>query len=237
MSDIPLEAAEGLKIGVIDSGASLEQFSYIGEQCRFVQSSAPEIFLQKAVPDALGHGTKINEIIHYHAPSALLYCAQVFDGQGATTAAIIAAATEWLIAQNVYLIHLSLGLREDRGILRNACQKAAQHNIIMVASSPAMGAVPYPAAYPDVIAVTGDARCKINETSFLKDSSQADFGASPYGLNDEYGAGGSSMAAAHVTGQIAKFALPKEKVRDMLIRNAVYNTAQKSPRNINEQKT
>ena len=237
MSDIPLEAAEGLKIGVIDSGASLDQSSYIREQCRFVQNSAPEICLQKAVPDTLGHGTKINEIIHYHAPNAQLYCAQVFDGQRATTAAIIAAAAEWLIAQNVYLIHLSLGLREDREILRNTCQKAAQHNIIMVASSPAMGAVPYPAAYPDVIAVTGDARCKVGEIAFLEDSYQADFGGSPYGLNDEYGAGGSSMAAAHVTGHIAKFALPKEKIWDMLIKNAAYNTAQKPPRNINGQKT
>ncbi len=237
MSDIPLKAAQNLKIGVIDSGASLEQSSYIEEQCRFVQDSTSQISLQKAEPDALGHGTKINEIIHYHAPSAQLYCAQVFDRQGAATAAIIAAATQWLITQNVYLIHLSLGLREDREILRNACQKAARHNIIMVASSPAMGAVPYPAAYPDVIAVTGDARCTVDETAFLKDSSQADFGASPYGLNDKYGAGGSSMAAAHVTGHIAKFALPKERARDMLIKNAAYHTAQKPPRNINEQKT
>jgi hypothetical protein len=196
-----------IKIGIIDSGASEEQSKYMMQGQRFSQNTQGEIIISAPLPDRLGHGQKVLAIIQSHKVHADYFNAQVFNisrnNSGVTTAKIVAAAIDWLRSKNVDIIHLSLGLREDRQILKRACEKALAHNIIMVASSPAQGKVPYPAAYNGIIRATGDARCTKDEFSFLN-SSQADFGGCPYGPDDHYGAGGASFGAAHITGHIAK---------------------------------
>ena len=71
--------------------------------------------------------------------------------------------------------------------------------LILIASTPARGAPVYPAAYPGVLRVTGDARCGPGELSAL--GVPADYGAC---VRDVDGSpGGASLAAAHVTGLLA----------------------------------
>jgi hypothetical protein len=57
--------------------------------------------------------------------------------------------------------------------------------LVLIAATPARGAPVCPAAYPGVLRVTGD-----------------DYGACPHGLADT--PVGASLAAAHVTGLLAK---------------------------------
>jgi hypothetical protein len=72
--------------------------------------------------------------------------------------------------------------------------------LILIASTPARGAPVYPAAYPGVLRVTGDARCGPAEVSALG-GVPADYGAC---VRDVDGTpGGASLAAAHVTGLLA----------------------------------
>lgn len=104
--------------------------------------------------------------------------AQVFDKKLSCSPRQVAEAVHWLIDQEVRLINMSFGLREDRPVLRLACEAAVAAGICLVAASPARGDPVYPAAYPGVVRATGDARCQEGEIAWL-DSAQADFAGYP----------------------------------------------------------
>ena len=97
---------------------------------------------------------------------------------------------------------MSLGLGHDREVLRRACGHAHGAGAVLIASAPARGGPVYPAAYDQVIAVTGDARCAPGEVSDLF-GVQADFGT--YGGDPSGVRAGASIAAAHFTGLAAAY--------------------------------
>ncbi|MDT4855610.1 hypothetical protein FQZ97_899720 [compost metagenome] len=113
----------------------------------------------------------------------------------------IAAALHWLVEQDVALVSMSLGLRNDRPVLREACALARTAGILLCASSPAQGEPVYPASYPGVIRITGDARCTPGQWSWLN-SAQADFGAHVTAAN---GVAGASVGCAALSGIMAGF--------------------------------
>ncbi|WP_446731499.1 subtilisin-like serine protease QhpE, partial [Pseudomonas soli] len=88
--------------------------------------------------------------------------------------------------------------RQDRPVLRLACAEAVAAGVLLCASSPARGEPVYPASYPGVIRVTGDARCAAGQWSWL-DTPQADFGAAVGAA----GVAGASLACAAFTGRVA----------------------------------
>ncbi|MCF6215852.1 MAG: S8 family serine peptidase [Emcibacter sp.] len=211
------------RLGLVDSGLSEGQERYVvAGRAFFANTTEP------MMPDTLGHGTAVCDVILHYAPKLALYNAQVFDGRGVTTAASVAAALDWLVQEKVSMINLSLGLREDREILKEACAKAVAAGIILIAASPAQGKATYPSAYPGVIRATGDARCAVGEISFL-DSAQADFGgcarldqARHTGRSN---IGGSSIGTAHVCGQIVAYLQAGgsiSSVREWLVSRADY---------------
>ncbi|MDX1369295.1 S8 family serine peptidase [Pseudomonas sp.] len=188
------------RIGVIDSGHRLEPGAEILVAQRFWLDG--ETLRQGAVePDLLGHGTAVIATLTEQAGSLELCVAQVFAGRGSTSPLQIAAAIHWLIDQRVVLINLSLGLRQDRPLLREACAAAIGAGILLCASSPAQGEPVFPASYPGVLRITGDARCAAGQWSWL-DSAQADFGAA---VRADNGLAGASVACAALSGQIAAF--------------------------------
>jgi hypothetical protein len=147
-----------------------------------------------------GHGTAVARIVLHHAPHARLLSAQAFDPDCRAEAAAVAEALRWLVAERARLVNLSLGLPHDREVLRAAVAEALAAGLILIASTPARGALVYPAAYPGVLRVTGDARCGPAEISALG-GVPADYGAC---VRDVDGTpGGASLATAHVTGLIA----------------------------------
>jgi hypothetical protein len=190
-----------LRIGVVDSGHSATQRVQVISARRF-SLLADAVDESDALDDALGHGSAVIEALSRSAPSALFCVAQVFDRRGVTSALQIAKAIDWLVAQNVRLINLSLGLRQDRELLRNACAAAVARGILLCASSPAQGEGVFPANYPGVLRVTGDARCAEREWSCLN-SPQADFAACCRGGNPAQS--GASLGCAALSGHIAGF--------------------------------
>jgi hypothetical protein len=144
------------------------------------------------------------EIIQELAPEARFALAQVFHERFSTTAVQVAAAIDWLLQQQVAVINLSLGLRQDRPVLREACERALSAGVLLCAASPARGEPVFPAAYPGVFRMTGDARCTRSEVSHLA-TEFADFGAHVRPLNDSLGASGASMGCAHMTGHLARY--------------------------------
>lgn len=190
-----------LRIGVVDSGHSAVQRAQViaGRRFSLLEDGLAEGDLRD---DPLGHGSAVIEAIGRRAPSALFCVAQVFDQRGVTSALQIATAIDWLLTQDVRLINLSLGLRQDRSLLRVACAAAVARGVLLCASSPAQGAGVFPANYPQVLRVTGDARCAEQEWSWLN-SAQADFAACVQGTYP--GQSGASLGCAALSGHIAGF--------------------------------
>ena len=209
-----------VRIGVVDSGHSKARV-VVGRRFSLLDDGLVEGDLHE---DPLGHGTAVIEAIGLRAPSAVFCMAQVFDQRGVSSALQIASAIDWLVAQDVRLINLSLGLRQDRSVLREACAAAVARGVLLCASSPAQGSGVFPANYPGVLRVTGDARCAEHEWSWL-DSAQADFAACVQGAYP--GQSGASLGWAALSGHIAGLLVSRpdasnEQVLQWLRENARY---------------
>lgn len=189
-----------LRIGVVDSGHAPEQSAFVLAARRFWLED-DGLCEGPLVPDALGHGSAVVSHLLEPAVPVRLCIAQVFGARGQTSALQVAAGIYWLIEQQVALINLSLGLRQDRPSLRRACAAANEAGILLCASSPARGEPVYPASYPQVLRVTGDARCSPGQWSWL-DTAQADFGAAP---QTQSATAGASVACAALSGHVAAF--------------------------------
>lgn len=187
-----------LLVGVVDSGHAPQQAALV-QAARGFRLTPDALLEEPATADRLGHGTAVLEALALQ-PGAIRCCvAQVFAERWQTSPLQVAAAIHWLVGQGVVLINLSLGLRQDRPLLREACQRALDAGIVLCAASPAQGDPVWPASYPGVLRISGDARCAAGQWSWL-DSAQADFGA-PVSAG---GLAGASLACANFSGLLAR---------------------------------
>jgi len=113
------------------------------------------------------HGTHVAGIIAAElngngvvgvAPQASLYAIKTLDNSGNGYLSDVIAGIEWAIANNIDIINMSLGLRRDSPALAEACTKAYEAGILLVAAAGntgiyGLGEVLYPARYSTVIAV------------------------------------------------------------------------------------
>ncbi len=213
-----------LKIGIIDSGIGATAGLPIHAARDFFWRNGKIISCDTEVPDQLGHGSALAEIILQQSPHISLLIAKVFFYQLVCTPAQIAAALDWQITSGATLINMSFGLHSDRAILKEACQRALHAGAILVAASPARGAPVYPAAYPGVIRATGDARCHKGEVSYLN-SGQADFGG--HVRANQQKIAGASVGCAYITASIATILLAQPQLKpleiiDRLVAQAKY---------------
>jgi Subtilase family len=180
-----------IRVGIVDTGIAGALAGSI---------AAAKAFGAPAGGEGASHGTAVASIVLQHAPHARLLSAQAFGPGGRAEAAAVAAALRWLIGERARLVNLSLGLRHDREDLRAAVAEALAAGLVLIAATPARGAPVYPAAYPGVLRITGDARCGPAEVSALG-GVPADYGACVRDIDGT--PGGASLAAAHVTGLLA----------------------------------
>ena len=149
-----------LRIGIVDSsvdkGHSALSTASITTR-RFVDNDTPPNF----------HGTAIASIIASNDPSALglapraeLFAAEVFDqteeqGEFASTVSLI-KALNWLVTQEVSVINISLAGPPNR-LLETALTRVRERGVLAIAAAGNGGPMAqpmYPAAYPEVVAVT-----------------------------------------------------------------------------------
>ncbi len=164
------------------------------------------------------HGAQVAAIIRAHCPGAVLLDARAFVQGQPSSAARIAAALDWLLSERVDLVNLSFGLRMDRPVLALAIERLLDRGVICVASMPASGEPVYPAAYPRVVRVSGDARCAAGEFSLLNPAPARRFGAAvggPVHRAHDPG-GGASLACAHVSAALAGFIAAQGHARDCI---------------------
>jgi subtilisin family serine protease len=149
-----------LRIGIIDSSIDRRHNAFANAAIttqRFVDNESP--------PNA--HGTAIASIIASNdpqalglAPSAQIYAAEVFDhneqqGEFASTVSLIKALS-WLMTQDVSVINISLAGPSNR-LLETALTRVREKGVLAIAAAGNGGPMAqpmYPAAYPEVVAVT-----------------------------------------------------------------------------------
>ena len=209
-----------LKVGIIDSGLPTSYGFSVLDTHDFTGASN--------TTDQLGHGTAVTNIISNNL-SADIVSARVFHDKLVCTPSQIADAIQWLISMNVNIINMSFGLRNDRSVLRDACEQALGSNIILVAAAPSQGEPVYPSNYKGIIRATGDARCKQGEISWLN-SEQADFGG--YSGTPHLGPAGASIGCASVSACISQLKVQhphdnQHALMDKLIQQSSYQGTQR----------
>jgi subtilisin family serine protease len=143
-------------------------------------------------------------------PHATIYAADVFCGHGGGSIALLAIALDWMARQQVPVVNISLvGAKSVllTGVVR--AMSARGHLLVAAVGNDGPAAPPlYPAAYPDVVGVTGvDANDRILPEACRGE--QVDFAAPGAGIwAAQPGSGfsevrGTSFATPIVTGLLA----------------------------------
>ena len=194
-----------VRVGIIDGGFASVPAGALHASAAFVDGGNGAIRCISPGTPPLPHGERVAALVLEPAPEARLIDARVASHAERPTARGVAAALDWCVAEGARVVNLSLGLADDRAVLRAACARAVGFGVLLVAAAPARGAPVFPACYPDVFAVSGDARCGPGEWSLLDRDAKAGaaYGASPDAPLG--GPGGASMAAARITGLVAAF--------------------------------
>lgn len=244
----PLSTGAGVRVAVIDSGVSAEHATLSGKVLpgRDLVDTAGD-----GTCDENGHGTLIAGIIagreatsggfrfYGVAPGATIVPVRVLRDQqrafGDELSGLVATAIRHAVDNaRAGVINLSL-TTDPTPELEAAVRHAHDRGVVVVAAAGngGDGAVQYPAAYPDVIAVggvdTGDKHVGSSSTgAFVDVAAPGDriSGPSPRGGGYLYTTdGGTSFAAAYVTGVAALIraydpALPPSGVADRIMTTA-----------------
>ncbi|HZG15634.1 MAG TPA: S8 family peptidase [Candidatus Bathyarchaeia archaeon] len=205
---------KGIKVAVIDTGISSSHSDLRGQvKGRVITANGG---LGYSGMD--GHGTHVAGTIAAVAnqkgivgvaPEVELYDVRAFGPDGTAAISDIVEGINWCIENRMNVINMSFGTSDDNLAMRNAVRRAAKAGIVLVASAGNNGgALEYPAAYPEVVAV--GALTQDNKlASFSSRGRGLDVTAPGVGikstwLNNSYRVlDGTSMAAAHISGMYA----------------------------------
>lgn len=135
-------------LGMIDSGVPLGM-----TLSRWYSPSSNDI------EDRLGHGRAILATLGRYLPISRLDVAfyKLFERRLTADASDLAAAMEWHIKEPPTWLLCSLGLPRPEARLKAAVERLQVAGTRIIAASPRFGAPVYPAAWPGVIAVSGEA--------------------------------------------------------------------------------
>ena len=224
-----------LRVALLDSGLSAPRRSPPTAAGRCFVPVAGRVATAPAEPDRLGHGSAVAAVVTRECrsvPVALLD-AQIFRNRLVTTPRVVAAALDWATERGAQIVGMSLGLREDRLVLREACRRARATGAVLISAAPLRGGPVFPAAYPGVIRALADARCEPLELSDFGTDQR--FGACPTRPAAPDRSGGASFACARVVAAAARlwWAHPEWRARDVvrgLAAAAVHRGPQRPPR-------
>jgi membrane-anchored mycosin MYCP len=255
-----LSRGGGVTVAVIDAGVSDQHPKLSGKVLPgkdYTAASGGD-----ATCDAVGHGTMVAAIIAGKdttdapysgiAPDARILPLRVMTSEQSNDPqepTIVAQAIRDAIASNtnVQVINLSLDIHNPTKELADAVQSALDHNIVVVAAAgnggggPTDGQPVFPAAYPGVIAVAGtdqqDQRVSTSSSGSYVDVAAPGLnivGPVPrgggYGLFDQ---GGTSFAAAYVSGVAALIKAYNQKLSPAAVADQITRTADHPPQGRN----
>jgi subtilisin len=200
-----------VRVAVLDSGVNAHHshVQSIAGGVHFSYREDGSVTCDGDFRDLLGHGTAVAGVIRAKAPESDLYAVRVFDRALRTHAAVVAAAIDWAIEHELHVVNISLGTENDqhRDLLQQACARAAERGVVLVAAAEPNEQIWFPANFDSVIAVAGDDRCSWDEHLYCQDD-PIPFRAHPsprplLGRPQRFNLRGHSFAAAHMSGRVA----------------------------------
>jgi subtilisin family serine protease len=203
----------GIKIAIIDTGIDLSHPDLK------VAGGTNTIVPAKSYADDNGHGTHCAGIIAALnnnigvvgvAPGASIYAVKALARNGKGYISDIIEGIQWSVNNGMQVISMSLGATSTVQSLHDAVAAAYAANLTLVAAAgnDSGRSVEYPAAYPEVIAVSAtDSTNTI--ASFSSVGPQVELAAPGVGILSTYPGGkyatmsGTSMACPHVAATVA----------------------------------
>ena len=162
---LPADCGKGIRIGMIDATVDVGHPALQGANLDYRSFATPG-----RNPGPAEHGTAIASLLLGRAdagrgwggllPGAHVAAAAIFEinerGKTVATARALLQAVDWMVGQGVPVVNLSMA-GPDNGVIRLATERALQQGLVLVAAAGNGASATeraYPAAYPDVIAVT-----------------------------------------------------------------------------------
>jgi len=210
-----ISTGDPVKVGVIDTGIDL---SHPDLKDNIKQPGYNAINPLKSPNDDNGHGTHVAGIIAALnnsigvigvGPNIDLYAIKVLNASGSGYLSDVIEGLDWAVNNGMQVVNMSLGTSQDVQSFHDAIVNAYNAGVTIVAAAGnSGGAVSYPAAYPEVIAVSAT---DINDQvpSWSSRGPEVDLSAPGVNIYSTYKGqsyatlSGTSMAAPHVTGAAA----------------------------------
>ena len=214
--DSHAETGEGkIKVAVLDSGVDDFNDVRLADSINLIPGE------ENVLPlfwDVTGHGSSVAGIIAAEkndvgitgiAPEAEIYAAKVLDDKNQAPVSRVIDGIYWAIDKKVNIINMSFGIKSDSAALHRAIRDAYETGILLVAAAGNDGAVEYPAAYDEVIAVGSvDTSGIASEESASGDEMELTAPGEQICWTGAFAgtlvSAGTSMAAPHVTGIAAR---------------------------------
>lgn len=207
-------AADPVKVGVIDTGVAKDHPDLKANLKGGVNTISP----RKSWNDDNGHGSHVAGIVGALnntigvvgvGPAVDLYAIKVLGANGSGFLSDVIEGIQWAAANGMEVVNMSLGTSSDIPSFRDAVVAAHNAGVVLVAAAGnSGGAVSFPAAYPEVIAVSATDQDNAL-ASFSSRGPEVDLAAPGVSVYSTYkGSGyatlsGTSMAAPHVAGAAA----------------------------------
>jgi subtilisin family serine protease len=209
-----ISTGDPVKVGVIDTGIDLKHPDLQAN----IKGGYNAINPLKSPNDDNGHGTHVAGIIAALnntigvigvGPNIDLYAIKVLNANGSGYLSDVIEGLDWAVANGMQVVNMSLGTSQDVQSFHDAIVSAYNAGVTIVAAAGnSGGTVSYPAAYPEVIAVSAtDQNNQI--ASFSSRGPEVDLAAPGVNIYSTYKGqsyatlSGTSMAAPHVTGAAA----------------------------------
>lgn len=206
--------ANPIKVGIIDTGISKDHPDLKAN----IKGGINTIQPRKSWNDDNGHGSHVAGIVAGlnntsgvvgAAPLADLYAIKVLNANGSGYLSDVIEGIQWATANNMQVVNMSLGTGSNIQSMRDAVIAAKNAGVVIVAAAGnSGGSVLYPAAYPEVIAVSAtDQNDQL--AWFSSYGPEVDLAAPGVSIYSTYKGSnyatlsGTSMAAPHVAGAAA----------------------------------
>lgn len=203
-----------IKVAVVDTGISLSHPDLAAN----IKGGYNAIIPTRSANDDNGHGSHVAGTIAALdntvgvigvGPKIDLYAVKVLDRRGSGWLSDIIEGLDWAIANRMQVVNMSLGTTSNVQSFHDAVKRAHTAGIVQVAAAGNNGgAVNYPAAYPEVIAVSATSNTDAL-ASFSSRGPEVDLAAPGVSIYSTYKGtnyatlSGTSMASPHVAGVAA----------------------------------
>lgn len=205
---------DGVKVGIIDTGIDTKHPDLVDN----IKGGVSTVWYTTSFNDDNGHGTHVAGItaavdntigVVGVAPKTWLYGIKVLDRTGSGYLSDVIEGIQWAIANGMQAVNMSLGTSADIQSFHDAVAASKNAGIVVVAAAGnSGGAVNYPAAYPEAIAVSATDQNNVI-ASWSSRGPEVDLAAPGVSIYSTYKGSayktlsGTSMAAPHVTGSAA----------------------------------